>query len=43
MDGVAASSYKPPTGGFRHAESLDNVSWTASPQKKQWPAVNQVR
>ena len=42
MDGLAASSYKPPSG-MRHAQSLENVSWGASPRKKYWGPLDKVR
>lgn len=40
MDGVATSFYKPTTG-LRHAQSLDNVSWNSSAQRKYWPVIDQ--
>lgn len=42
MDGIATSSYKPPTG-LRHAQSMDNISWGSNPRKNNWPSVNEVR
>ena len=41
MDGVTASSYKPPNG-LRHAQSLDNVAWASSPRKKYWGPLDKV-
>lgn len=42
MDGRTASSYKSPTG-LRHAQSMENVSWSSNPRKTNWPSTDEVR